>query len=182
MPPHNLEAEAAVLAAGGRGLMVRTAAFFSPFDLHNFAHAVTAELAAGRPFQAASDLVVSPTYTPDLVDTVLDLLIDGETGLRHLANPGQVSWAEFARRIAVAVGLDANRVRAVPAATFGWAAPRPAFAALESLHGRLMPSLDDAISRYAHSLEPPSRPIPRAKPLELFDEPRSFVEFKSSTA
>lgn len=173
-------AEAAMLEAGGQGLMVRTAAFFSPFDPHNFAQAVTAALSQGRAFPAASDRVVSPTYTPDLVDTVLDLLIDGQTGLRHLANAGQVSWAQFAVRIAHAVGLNAALVRPTPAAGLGWAAPRPAHVPLESLHGALLPSLEDAISRYAHSLEPPSRPIPRARPLQLSDEPRSFSLSASS--
>jgi hypothetical protein len=38
-----------------------------------------------------------------------------------------------------------------------------------------MPGLDDAISRYAHGLEPPSRPIPRAELRDLFDEPKSFA-------
>ncbi|HEY2752399.1 family 1 glycosylhydrolase, partial [Phenylobacterium sp.] len=76
------QAEAGVLALGGRALMVRTAAFFSPYDPHNFASHVVRTVAADQTFHSADDLVVSPTYVPDLVDAVLDLLIDGETGLR----------------------------------------------------------------------------------------------------
>jgi dTDP-4-dehydrorhamnose reductase len=167
--------EAAVLEAGGQALMVRTAAFFSPHDAHNFAHHLTTELAQGRRFRAAGDSVVSPTYTPDLADAVLDLLIDGETGLWHLANQGEVSWADFARRIAAAVGLP-DRVDAVPGAELGWIAPRPAYAALASRRGRLMGHLDDAISRYAHSLEPVNPPArKRVEVREPFTEPRSFT-------
>lgn len=143
------EAETAVLALGGRPLVIRTAAFFSPFDPHNFAQAVVRRLAIGKPFDAAGDLVVSPTYTPDLVNATLDLLIDGESGLWHLANAGAVSWAEFAIRIARAVGLDERLVRAVPSHTFGWPAARPAYAALQSRRGSSMPDLDDAIVRFA---------------------------------
>ena len=116
-------AEVAVLAAGGAPLVVRTAAFFSPFDPHNFAQAVVRSLTARQPFRAAEDLLISPTYTPDLVNATLDLLIDGEAGVWHLANRGAVSWAEFARRIGRACDLDERLVVAtLPVAV--WAGRR----------------------------------------------------------
>jgi dTDP-4-dehydrorhamnose reductase len=145
-------AETEVLALGGRPLMVRTAAFFSPYDPYNFASEVVRTLAAGQPFRAAEDLVVSPTYVPDLVGAVLDLLLDGETGLRHLANPSAVSWANFARQVAGALDLDPGLVEGVPGASFGWPAPRPAFAALGTVRGQLMPPLENAIARYASAM------------------------------
>ena len=129
-------------------LVIRTAAFFSPHDVHNFAvHAVEA-LRAGRPFTAAQDNLVSPTYVPDLVDVTLDLLLDGESGIRHLATHGRLSWAEFARRIATGAGLDPALVDPVQAATLGLPAERPADAALASEHGQLLPGIDDAIARF----------------------------------
>ncbi|MFC3069506.1 family 1 glycosylhydrolase [Phenylobacterium soli] len=131
-----------------RALMIRTAAFFSPYDPYNFAAQVIRALAVDLPFDAASDLVVSPTYVPDLVDATLDLVIDGETGIRHLANPAAVSWAEFARRIAAAVGLDPEMIREVPSRTFRWPARRPSFAALDTERGQTLPPLDQAIARY----------------------------------
>lgn len=142
-------AEQEVLGLGGRALMVRTAAFFSAYDSYNFAAHVLRTLAAGQPLAAADDLTVSPTYVPDLVDAVLDLILDGETGLRHLANPAALSWADFARRIAGALDLDGGLVRGTPAASFGWPAARPAFAALGTERGQIMPPLDNAITRYA---------------------------------
>jgi dTDP-4-dehydrorhamnose reductase len=157
-------AEAAVLDADPDALVIRTAAFFSAYDPHNFAQALVRSLAAGEPFQAACDLVVSPTYTPDLVQASLDLLIDGETGVWHLANPGAVTWAEFAQRLARAVELDERLVVPVPAAKLGWAAPRPASVALASTRGRLMPPLEDAISRFAHVLGPMAHPVRTAAP------------------
>ena len=142
-------AEAEILGLGGQALMVRTAAFFSPYDPYNFAAQVLRTLAAGQAFAAADDLVVSPTYVPDLVGAVLDLVLDGETGLRHLANDAAVSWADFARQVAGALDLDAGLVQGVPAASFGWPAARPAYAALSTERGRIMPPLDNAIARYA---------------------------------
>jgi dTDP-4-dehydrorhamnose reductase len=169
-------AEEAVLAAGGRTLVIRTAAFFSPYDPHNFAHGLVRSLAGEEPFRAAADLTVSPTYTPDLVDASLDLLIDGETGIWHLANAGAVTWSEFAFRLARAVGLDARLVAPVPAADFGWPAPRPVHVPLESRRGRMMPPLDDAISRFAHVLGPAGQPVRTAAPLAVRKrgEPKSF--------
>jgi dTDP-4-dehydrorhamnose reductase len=143
------QAEREILDLGGRALMIRTAAFFSPYDPYNFAAHVLRAAAAGWPIEAAEDLVVSPTYVPDLVDATLDLLIDGETGVRHLANEGAVTWAEFARHILVAMGLDSGLVQGRRAGDFGWAARRPAFAPLATERGQVMPPLDEAIARFA---------------------------------
>ena len=144
--------EQRLLASPGRNLLVRTAAFFSPFDSFNFAADVVRRLSDGQEVSAAGDLVISPTYVPDLVNAILDLLIDGETGLWHLANPGAVSWSDFGVRIAEAVGLEASLVKPVPWRSFGWAAPRPSYAPLASQRGALLPPLEDAIGRYAKAL------------------------------
>jgi dTDP-4-dehydrorhamnose reductase len=131
---------------------VRTAAFFSPYDPYNFAAGVLRTLAAGRALSAADDLTISPTYLPDLVDGVLDLLIDGATGVRHLANDGAVTWAEFGRRLAAALDLDPDLIHGRPAAAFGWPARRPARAALGTSYGKILPTLESAIQRHAAAL------------------------------
>jgi dTDP-4-dehydrorhamnose reductase len=143
------QAEAQVLALDGKALMIRTAAFFSPYDHYNFAAWVTRNLASGREIAAADDLIVSPTYVPDLVDATLDLVIDGEKGLWHLANQGETTWLAFATRVAELLDLDRNLVRPVPWRSLGWIAQRPAYAALASERGCLMPSLENALERYA---------------------------------
>ena len=143
------EAEALADRYPATVLAIRTAAFFSPYDPHNFAMAVERALRDGQPFDAAGDSVVSPTFVPDLVRACLDLVIDGERGLWHLANDGEVSWLAFGRMIAQALGLDAHLIRAADAEQLGWRARRPAYAALGSRRGRLLPSLDDAIARHA---------------------------------
>jgi len=142
--------EKGVAGGGAAGcLIVRTAAFFSPHDPYNFAHAVATTLATGQRFAAAADQVVTPTYVPALVDAALDLLIDGETGIRHLTHGEAVSWAGFAQRVAVACGLDPSLVEGVPGATFGWRAARPPQAALASERGAMLGPLDDALAAFA---------------------------------
>lgn len=141
--------EQAVAAIEGRHLIVRTAAFFSPFDPHNFAVHATGALARGAVFPAAEDQVVSPTYVPDLCNAVLDLIIDGEEGIWHLTNGEAVSWAEFARRLAETLGLDGDLVMPVAGRTLGWVAARPRHVGLTSSRGTLLPPLQTALDRFA---------------------------------
>jgi dTDP-4-dehydrorhamnose reductase len=142
-----LEAERTLAAHGG--LSIRTAAFFSPFDEHNFAVAVVRALTSGARFSAASDHAVSPTYVPHLADAVLDLVIDGERGTFHLTSGETVSWAAFARRLAEACSLDQKLIDGVPGHQLGWTAPRPAVAALASERRNALPALDIAIGQFA---------------------------------
>jgi dTDP-4-dehydrorhamnose reductase len=102
----------------------------------------------GVPVDAAEDLVVSTTYVPDLVHATLDLLLDGERGIWHLANAGAVSWADLARMAARAAELDETLVRVRPHTELGLTARRPHAVPLASERGRLMPSLDAALDAY----------------------------------
>jgi dTDP-4-dehydrorhamnose reductase len=91
---------------------------------------------------------VSPTYVPDLVQAALNLMIDGEHGVWHLSNRGAVSWAGFAQMAAEAATLDTRLIHALPTAELGLVAQRPRYSALGSERALLMPTLEDALSRY----------------------------------
>lgn len=141
-------AEEGVLAGHDRALVVRTAAFFGPWDTHNFIAHALARLRAGLPWEAAHDQRVSPTYVPHLVHASLDLLIDGEHGIWHLANRGEATWAELACDAARRAGLDASLVRPVATASLGLAAARPRFTVLGSERDAAMPTLDEALDEH----------------------------------
>lgn len=143
-----LESERRVLDVHPDALVVRTSAFFGPWDQHNFVTQALSNVAAGRRFSAADDAVVSPTYLPDLVDACLDLLIDGERGVWHLANSGSVTWADLARRAAELAGLDPSLVDGRPMASFALAAKRPGYSVLASERADLLPPLENALQRY----------------------------------
>ncbi len=142
-------AEERALFVAPATLVVRTAAFFSPYDEHNFAIGVERALLAGQTFVASSRHVVTPTFVPDLVRICLDLAIDGEGGLWHLTNQEPVSWLTFGRRIADALNLASTLVVPGDENKVGWRAERPRYAALGSSRGRMLPSLDDALARHA---------------------------------
>ena len=142
------EMEQRVLDALPAALVVRTAACFGPWDPHNFVTATLGALARGEPVDAAADAVVSPTYVIDLVHATLDLLIDGECGIWHLANQGAVTWAGLARLAAERAGVPPRGVRARSFGDLGLVAARPHYSALGSERAPLMPTLDDALARY----------------------------------
>jgi dTDP-4-dehydrorhamnose reductase len=141
-------AECRVLEAAPAALVVRTSAFFGPWDPYNFVTVTLTRLSQGQDMVAAEDSVVSPTYVPDLVEATLDLLIDGERGLWHLANRGEVSWAGFARLAARRAGLSDSGVTGRRLEELNLPARRPHYSALGSERGLLLPSLDQAMDRY----------------------------------
>jgi dTDP-4-dehydrorhamnose reductase len=138
------EAERLVLDACEQALIVRTSAFFGPWDRYNFAWHVLTALARGDRVDASDRAIVSPTFVPDLCHATLDLLIDGETGIRHLANQGSLSWHAFARRIAEGAGFDPDMIDSVdgPAAN----------TALASEHGTMLRPLDASVGAYLREI------------------------------
>jgi dTDP-4-dehydrorhamnose reductase len=135
------DAERRVAEAWPRALIVRTSAFFGPWDQYNFVHAVLRDLAQGRQVVASDRMMVSPTYVPDLVHATLDLLIDDVAGVWHLANRGEISWHDLAENVAREAGVDtAPLVRA--------SGGRSGITALSSERGLILPPLDSAIQRF----------------------------------
>jgi dTDP-4-dehydrorhamnose reductase len=142
------EAERRVLDVLPEALVVRTSAFFGPWDEHNFLAAAFRTLGAGGAFLAPADSTVSPTYVPDLVHATLDLLIDYASGVWHLANEGAITWYEFARAAAARRGFNPDRIAPTDTARMWTPALRPAFSALSSLRGQLLRPLDAALDAF----------------------------------
>jgi dTDP-4-dehydrorhamnose reductase len=142
------EAETRVLDLLADALVIRTSAFFGPWDEYNFITGVLRALGRNEAVRAASDTTVSPTYVPDLVNATLDLLIDGERGIWHLANDGATTWYELARRAATLAGLPLRGICPVPTSQLWGPAARPAYSAIRSSRGALMRGLDAALAAY----------------------------------
>jgi dTDP-4-dehydrorhamnose reductase len=129
-------------------LIIRTSAFFGPWDEFNFVHYVRKALSSYETITVAKDIYVSPTYVPHLVNTSLDILIDEETGIWHLANKGSVSWAEFAFMVADKFDLNKSLIHAVNADDMGYLAKRPFNSVLGSERGHLLPAFESAMDEY----------------------------------
>ena len=142
------EAEKRVLSNYADSLIVRTSAFFGPWDRHNFLIDVIARLKRGEHIDnVGDDTLVSPTYVPDLVHATLDLLLDRQTGIRHVANDGQVSWHDLARDIAARTGQDMRRILPAPSEA-------ASNTSLASGHGTMLRPLGAALDEFVAQSRP----------------------------
>lgn len=129
-------------------LIIRTSAFFGPWDEYNFVHYVRKALTNYETVTVAKDIYISPTYVPHLVNTSLDILIDREHGIWHLANKGSLTWAEFAYLVADKFDLNKSLINAVNNDQMNYAARRPFYSVLGSERGQLLPSFESAMNEY----------------------------------
>jgi dTDP-4-dehydrorhamnose reductase len=130
--------EEAVLQANDHALLVRTTPVID--DGQHDKGWIPAETACTGEAETLPDLI-SPTYAPDLAHAALDLLIDREQGIWHLANQPPTSAAELTKLLSTA-GLQS----AISLASDMGASPA-GFVALASIRGSLMPSLSHGLSR-----------------------------------
>jgi len=135
-------------------LIVRTSAFFGPWDEYNFIIAALRTLHAGESFNAAAHVHVSPTYVPDLAHAALNLILDREQGIWHLTNDGQTSWAELARVAAIDAGLNKKFVDNWYQTQLEASSDKvPVSTALASSKGFIMPELTHALGRFMKESE-----------------------------
>jgi len=152
--------EQSVLETLPEALVIRTSAFIDATDPRTFTGRVLSAFTRGERVRTSGD-VISPSYLPALADAVLDLLVDGESGVWHLANHGAVSWTDLALRIASEVGADPNLVEEAPPHELGRVARRPSYSALGSERGIIMPTLDQSL---AHLFRDHVRTLAHASP------------------
>ena len=141
------EAEARLMTIDADALIVRTSAFFGPWDRYNFLVNTVERLRRGEDVFASEQTIVSPTYVPDLVHATLDLLLDEEKGVWHLTNQGAISWHELARAVADRAKLDSRKI-IVPDRD------EPSDTSLTSKRGLLLRPLDHALDDFARHSEP----------------------------
>jgi dTDP-4-dehydrorhamnose reductase len=151
------DCEKEVLEIYPDSMIVRTSAFFGPWDEHNFVTKTLRALISKNEVHAPSDMYISPTYIPDLANETLDLLIDGEKGIVHITNVGEVSWEEFALKAALALesSVDPSLIKGIKAEDSFMKARRPKRSVLVSEKHSRLPTLDNALKRYFSELQVP---------------------------
>lgn len=140
--------EKLVLKNNPDALIIRTSAFFGPWDRGNFAYKILQGHHHPTPFCVLSDVVISPTYIPDLVNAALNLLIDEEKGIWHLSNQGSLTWADFASEIALRGGMALKSFQTKKLLQMKWKAKRPLYSVLHSEKGIHLPALENALHRF----------------------------------
>jgi len=142
------DGERLVLQHFPSALIIRTSAFFGPWDKYNFAFYILNSLKENQTCSAVKDVIVSPTYVPDLVNKSLDLLIDEEHGIWHLSNEGMLTWCEFAEELASRAHFHKKHISPCFQHETIWKARRPQYSVLGSDKGIKLPPVLNAIERF----------------------------------
>ncbi len=141
-----LLAESFLRSINPGALIIRTSAFFGPWDNYNFVSTTLKNIGEGKVVRVPADITISPTYVPHLVHAALDLLIDEERGIWHLANKGSYTWYEFAKKAAQLAGMNDELVE--PITGLRSAASRPAYTVLASEKYSMMPDIKLGLEQY----------------------------------
>ena len=153
-----LEGERAAQAKNRRVLIARTSTLYGPGRPHRPAY-VDAILAQAKALAAEGGIlrvvehpVSSPTYAPDVVPALLDLLERDTAGIVHVVNDGAASRLELARAVVEEAGLS-DKVYVAAREEAPGSLERPAYsvldtAKLEERIGRRLPPWRDALVRY----------------------------------
>lgn len=147
-------AEEKVLATNHSALIVRLGKLFGPDLTPDSLRSKLQSLERGERVQIANDIRFSASYLPDVVNATLDLLIDEESGVWHLANSGGVTPAELLKILAHRLDLDVRAIEGVPVWSLQQPARRARHRVLRSERGQLLPPLENAIERYIHDSPP----------------------------
>lgn len=121
-----------VRALGPDHLIVRTSSLFGVATSRKgwtFPEMMLRRARAGEPLRVVSDQHMAPTYTLDLVRTMVALVEAGATGTVHVANGGGCSWHELATATLELAGVD-RAVEPVSSDAFPSVARRPAYSRL----------------------------------------------------
>jgi dTDP-4-dehydrorhamnose reductase len=132
-----LAGERSVLAASARHTVARSSWLFGTGG-RNFAETMLRLAGERASIDVVTDQIGCPTWTGHLAPALLGLIERDVAGLVHLAGGGHVSWNGFAREIFRQAECDC-RVQESTSAALARPAPRPAWSALESERGHVLP-------------------------------------------
>jgi len=155
-----LAAEHSIAAFANDWLIIRTAVVYSwESQGKNFLYRLRNSLMQGRQIEVPADQISSPTYAPDLVRAMIQLVEQDEHGVFHVCGPRIATRYEFAVAAARAFGLNASLIVPVVTAELNQPARRPLKAGLmvgkiERTLGRPMLDFADGLREMAGSAPP----------------------------
>lgn len=146
-----LAGEWAVRASDADHLIVRTAWLYGA-NGPCFPKTIARVAADRGGLDVVDDQVGQPTWTVDLADLVVRLVLAGApSGTYHGTAGGSASWHEFAQAVVRSAGLDPVIVRPTTSDAFVRPAPRPAWSVLG--HDTIVRAGVDPIAHWAERWE-----------------------------
>lgn len=144
-------AEAKILKINPSSLIVRSGSIFNPWHRSDtLGRIIRSGMSSARHFYLASDIIISPAYVPDLVHVVLDMMIDNESGIRHVSNQQEISYYDFVKLSLRLAGLNDFIISPAPSSGLNYPARRPMYSVLESSSGIVLPSFESALTSYLY--------------------------------
>src|SRR5580700_12349738 len=117
----------------------------------NFVETMLKKASEAAPVRVVNDQVLTPTFTPDLAESVSQLIKTEAYGLYHISAEGECSWHGFARKIFEMEKLAVD-LKPVSSTEFSSPVQRPAYSVLSKQKlnkiGIKMPKWEDGLSRY----------------------------------
>ncbi len=123
----------------------------------NFVETMIRMARTGQPIRVVNDQVLSPTYTLDLAEKIMELISTEAYGCYHITNSGQCSWYEFASQIFHLLNLQPTLIP-ITTEAYGAKALRPAYSVLANdkiagLGVEPLRSWDQALETYLRDRE-----------------------------
>jgi dTDP-4-dehydrorhamnose reductase len=149
-----LHGEQEVLRLHPSALVVRVSIFgWNAQNKQSLAEWILKELMEGREVRGFTDVHFSPMLTNDLAEILLLMLDRRLTGLFHVVGSERISKYDFARRLAIIFGFEAERVVSAQLDDATLRAPRPRDASLNTQKVRLaldrvMPNVDEGLRSF----------------------------------
>lgn len=151
-----LDGEENALKSCSRVFVVRTSWVYG-LNGANFVKTMRRLAQTRDEISVVADQIGSPTYTRDLAVLLADMIVTEKYGIYHASNEGFISWADFAENIIKESGLSA-KINRISTSDYPAKAKRPLNSRLskKSLTDngfKLLPSQEDALSRYIKELD-----------------------------
>ena len=161
-----LQGEEAVLRAGCRYLIFRTAWLYSEYG-KNFLRTMLRLTAGKKELNVVFDQVGTPTYAYDLAEAIFRIIEDrkyeGHDGVYHYSNEGVCSWFDFAKMIAEYSGNTRCDIRPCHSDEFPSKVRRPSYSVLDktkfkNTFGIRIPYWTDSLKRCIESINSMEQP------------------------
>lgn len=115
--------------------IVRTSWLFGRHG-HNFVRTMLRLANERDRLSVVDDQTGSPTYTRDLAEALVRLILQPAYGTYHITNSGTCTWYQFCREILAAAGINNVEVKPITSEELNRPAPRPAYSVLDNFNWR----------------------------------------------
>ena len=104
--------EISTLNLNSNNLVVRISSVFGSAGSSgkggNFVEAIIKKAVSGEELKVVGDVTMTPSYTVDIANKLIDLIDNNQSGIFHLSNKGSTTWFEFAREICNQIDLEVD--------------------------------------------------------------------------